>query len=243
MNKRKRDEEESSEANNKLKKPSTTNKEETSNKSGEKKEGTPRKSGEKKEGTPSKSSEKKEGTPSKSGEKKESTPTKSGEKKEETNNSDPKKEMSKNTLMAHLVCSNAAKAIEFYQSVFGAKLLFKQLAKDSKSKITEFKIADNDERILHASLSLNGSNIMLNDDFEEGGKKNDPLTLKGCPVTLTLCMDKPTLVDDITNKARDAGAKIISEPSDMFWGDRYSRFSDPQGFMWAVAAPLTPPKI
>jgi catechol 2,3-dioxygenase-like lactoylglutathione lyase family enzyme len=42
-------------------------------------------------------------------------------------------------------------------------------------------------------------------------------------------------VDEITQRARAAGAKILKEPHDVFWGGHISYFSDPEGHIWEVA--------
>jgi PhnB protein len=46
--------------------------------------------------------------------------------------------------------------------------------------------------------------------------------------------------------AADAGATIISEPEDQFWGDRQALVTDPFGHVWLVATrveDLTPEEI
>jgi len=43
-------------------------------------------------------------------------------------------------------------------------------------------------------------------------------------------------VDDLTARARAAGAAIASEPNDMFWGERIARIVDPDGYVWCFAA-------
>ncbi len=43
-------------------------------------------------------------------------------------------------------------------------------------------------------------------------------------------------VDDLTARARAAGATIASEPEDMFWGERIARIADPDGYVWCFAA-------
>jgi uncharacterized glyoxalase superfamily protein PhnB len=43
-------------------------------------------------------------------------------------------------------------------------------------------------------------------------------------------------VDDLTERARTAGATIASEPADMFWGERIARIADPDGYIWCFAA-------
>ncbi|MFD9703291.1 VOC family protein [Lentzea sp. NPDC059081] len=35
-------------------------------------------------------------------------------------------------------------------------------------------------------------------------------------------------------KARENGATVVTEPTEMFWGDRVSRFADPFGTLWWI---------
>ena len=42
-------------------------------------------------------------------------------------------------------------------------------------------------------------------------------------------------VDDITDRARDAGAQITREPAETFYGGYAAGFSDPDGHVWEVA--------
>jgi catechol 2,3-dioxygenase-like lactoylglutathione lyase family enzyme len=64
----------------------------------------------------------------------------------------------------------------------------------------------------------------------------------GLPVTkgfsgITLSHNVPTKEDvaTITEQDRAAGATILKEPHDVFWGGHISYFSDPDGHVWEVA--------
>ena len=54
-------------------------------------------------------------------------------------------------------------------------------------------------------------------------------------VTLAINRGSPTEVDEVTEQARAAGAKIGREPSKTFWGGYSSVFVDPDGHPWEVA--------
>ena len=45
-------------------------------------------------------------------------------------------------------------------------------------------------------------------------------------------------VDELTERARAAGATIASEPEDMFWGERIARIVDPDGYVWCFASTI-----
>ena len=42
-------------------------------------------------------------------------------------------------------------------------------------------------------------------------------------------------VDEQFKKAQQVGLSVISEPEDMFWGDRVTRMQDADGHTWSVA--------
>ena len=42
-------------------------------------------------------------------------------------------------------------------------------------------------------------------------------------------------MDKAFKQAVDSGANMVMPPTDMFWGDRYSKVRDPFGHDWAIA--------
>ena len=42
-------------------------------------------------------------------------------------------------------------------------------------------------------------------------------------------------VNEVTEEARAAGAKILVEPKDVFWGGYSSYFQDPDSHVWSIA--------
>ena len=123
-------------------------------------------------------------------------------------------------IIPHLVVDNAAAAIDFYKRAFGAVEQSRHMAEDGK-------------RIMHASLSIGGHPLMLNDDFPDmsGGKPSTPKALTGTPVTMHL--DCPQ-VDLLWQQAVAAGASIVFPLADQFWGDRYGIVRDPFGHQWSM---------
>jgi uncharacterized glyoxalase superfamily protein PhnB/ketosteroid isomerase-like protein len=122
-------------------------------------------------------------------------------------------------LTPHLVCSGAAKAIDFYKAAFGATELMRLPGQGGK--------------LMHACMLINGSSVMLVDEYREMGAQA-PTSLKGTPVTLHLVVDD---VDAYAARAIAAGAKVIMPVADMFWGDRYGVIEDPFGHHWSIATP------
>lgn len=119
----------------------------------------------------------------------------------------------------HLVCNGAAEAIDFYVRAFGANEMI--------------RIPGPDGKLIHACVSINGSSVMLVDEFPEMGGTS-PKTLKGTPVTIHLIVDD---VDGFVARAVGAGATVVMPVEDQFWGDRYGVIEDPFGHNWSVATP------
>jgi PhnB protein len=115
----------------------------------------------------------------------------------------------------YLVVSDAARAIDFYKRAFGASELARMGTPEGK--------------IGHAELKIGDSIIMLSDELM--GNRS-PQTLGGSPVSIFLYVED---VDSVFNQAVNAGAKSDASPTDMFWGDRFGRLTDPFGHIWAIA--------
>jgi PhnB protein len=123
-----------------------------------------------------------------------------------------------NTVTPYLVCKDAARAIEFYKKAFGAKEGGRLSAPDGK-------------KVLHASLRIGDSALMLADEFPDWGSVG-PETLNGTPVVIHLYVKD---ADSVFDQAVKAGATVKMPLADMFWGDRYGQLRDPFGHVWSVA--------
>jgi len=120
------------------------------------------------------------------------------------------------SISMQLTCRDAARAIDFYKSVFGAKQLARMDGPGGK--------------VMHAELQIGDSRIMLNDEFP--GVCAAPDLSAPHSSSLFLYTEK---VDDLFNRAVQAGAKVDMPLQNQFWGDRYGKFTDPFGHQWAVA--------
>jgi PhnB protein len=127
-------------------------------------------------------------------------------------------------VLPHLTVDDAAAAIDFYVKAFDGVELGRVPAPDGK-------------KLIHAALQINGSTVMLNDDFPEmnDGKSSTPKALGGTPVTIHLVV---TDVDNQFQRAIDAGATEVMPVDDMFWGDRYGVLRDPFGHQWSLGQPV-----
>lgn len=129
------------------------------------------------------------------------------------------------TVSPYLTIDGAANAIEFYKKVFGAELL---------SQMTE----DDGDRIMHATLKIRNSIVMLSDQFPEHGNYLGPDKERGSPVAISLRFDRAGDVDRTYAAALENGAKKSWAPEDMFWGDRFAQLVDPAGHRWMLVAKL-----
>lgn len=122
------------------------------------------------------------------------------------------------TVTPHLVCSDAAAAIDFYKRAFNAQERFRLPGPDGKA-------------IMHACIQIGDSPIFLVDECPQWGSLS-PVSLKGTPVTIHLQVDN---VDELYAQAVAAGGTVKMSPADMFWGDRYGVLLDPFGHQWSIA--------
>ena len=121
------------------------------------------------------------------------------------------------SITPYLFVKDAAKAIEFYKNVFGASERMRMPTPDGK--------------ILHAELQIGDSVIMLTDENPKMGATG-PQTLGGTSISIHAYFEN---VDEVAQKAVEAGAKLIRPVKNQFYGDRTGTLIDPFGHMWSVA--------
>jgi PhnB protein len=115
-----------------------------------------------------------------------------------------------------LCVRGAAEAIEFYKKAFGAV------------EIMRFP-GPNGQGVMHAEIKIGDSPIMLGDECP--GMSKSPTTLGGTASSIMLYFDD---VDAVFDRAVAAGAKPELPPTNMFWGDRYAKVTDPFGHAWSL---------
>ena len=86
------------------------------------------------------------------------------------------------------------------------------------------------DKILHATVMIGDSPVMLNDEMLDFGVFGPGD--KGSPVTIHISIED---VDAAYQRAIDAGAEVVMPLADMFWGDRYAILKDPFGHKWSMA--------
>jgi PhnB protein len=120
------------------------------------------------------------------------------------------------SISAALTCKDAARAIDFYKSVFGATEIMRMPGPGGI--------------IMHAEMRIGDSVIFINDEIP--GVAAAPSGSSINPVYLFLYTED---VDSVCNRAVAAGSKVTMPVANMFWGDRYGKFNDPFGHSWGVA--------
>ncbi|WP_018409431.1 VOC family protein [Methylocystis rosea] len=117
----------------------------------------------------------------------------------------------------YLCIAGAAKALDFYNSAFGAK--------------ERVRIELPNGLIAHAEIMIGDSIVMLSDVYQESGLAS-PRTLGGSSVSLNVYVPD---VDSIFIKAIEAGATKVCGLQNRFYGDRSGTVRDPFGHVWAFA--------
>jgi PhnB protein len=121
------------------------------------------------------------------------------------------------SLTPYLAVEDAEKAIEFYKDAFGAQENLRMPAPDGT--------------IAHAELEIGDSKLMLSDPFPQSSVR-PPAERGGTTASIFMYVDD---VDATFAQAQKAGATVVSELEDMFWGDRFGTVSDPFGHVWSIA--------
>lgn len=117
------------------------------------------------------------------------------------------------TVTASLAVSNVPEMLNFLHTAFDA--------------IVQFKDDDNP---VFASAKMGNAMVFVTKGW--GAHGHMPNTSTTSAVSLHLYVED---IDSAVNQAVSAGAVLISEPQDMYWGERTAALSDPFGHRWTVA--------
>jgi len=117
-------------------------------------------------------------------------------------------------IVPYILYADAPAAIDFLCEAFGFE--------------ERFRLPMPDGRVGHAELGLGGDVLMLATAYPEMGLAS-PLDLPAVPCQVHCYVDD---VDAHHARARAAGATVLGEPEDQFYGDRVYRALDPEGHRW-----------
>jgi PhnB protein len=130
------------------------------------------------------------------------------------------------SLIPVLCVRGGAKALEWYKQLFNAT---EKLVMPDPS---------DPEKIGHAELVVHGRILMLGEESPEWNQLSPASFNNQSPVTVMIYVPD---TDAVFNKAISMGAQTLMPPTDMFWGDRFCKFSDPFGHRWAIATHIKDP--
>ena len=119
-------------------------------------------------------------------------------------------------VFPYLRVRGAEQAIAFYAQAFGARELF--------------RLTEPGGRIGHAELELGPITLMLCDEYPECNAVG-PQSLGGVASSLHLHVDD---ADAFAAHAIAAGATMVREPKDEFYGERSCLVRDPYGHEWLI---------
>jgi PhnB protein len=123
-------------------------------------------------------------------------------------------------IIPYLAYEDAPAALTFLHEAFGFE--------------ERFRMPMPDGRIGHAELALGESVLYLASLWKEVGNMS-PKDLPGVHCQMYCQVDD---VDAHFQRAREAGATVINEPSDQGHGDRSYRAMDPEGHRWIFGSPV-----
>jgi PhnB protein len=121
------------------------------------------------------------------------------------------------SLTPYLAVEDASRAIEFYKDAFGAEEVIRMPGPDGS--------------VAHAELQIGDSKLMLSDPFPQSNVR--PPSERGGPTASIFMYVNDA--DATFEQAQKAGATVVAELEDMFWGDRFGSLADPFGHVWSVA--------
>lgn len=121
------------------------------------------------------------------------------------------------TVNAYLTVDGGARALEFYRKAFNAKEVARMMYPDG-------------QKLAHAEIKIGNTMVMLSDEAPPMDVRS-PKSIGGTGTRLVLYVRN---CDRVFKRALKAGATSRMEPTDMFWGDRWSEIQDPWGHRWAI---------
>ncbi|AZO16879.1 MULTISPECIES: VOC family protein [unclassified Mesorhizobium] len=90
-------------------------------------------------------------------------------------------------------------------------------------------VSDPDGRLVHAEMRFGDGYIIVDSEWDE--RIASPVSVGG-KNTQAVYVRLQQDIDAHCEKARAAGAEIVEEPADHFYGERQYRARDPEGHIW-----------
>ena len=89
-----------------------------------------------------------------------------------------------------------------------------------------------DGEVAHSQMTYGGSTVMIGSEWS--ADHQSPASVNGRN-TQTVHIQLDDDIEAHCQRARDAGADIVAELEDQFYGDRTYRCRDPEGHIWTVS--------
>jgi PhnB protein len=119
-------------------------------------------------------------------------------------------------VFPYLRVKDAARAIDYYRTVFG---------------VTEkLRLTEPGGRIGHCELEFGAAVVMLSEEYPELHCLG-PQSIGGTSVSIHLHVDN---CDELLGRAVAAGGTLVREPADHFYGERSGTVRDPFGHEWNI---------
>lgn len=113
-------------------------------------------------------------------------------------------------------------AIEFYKTALGAEVLFTQTI--GESPMSDMGPADN---IMHCTLRVGGSTIMMADDPSPGG------AAEGGSISLAIGLNDPEQARRIFAKLEEGGS-VLMQLEKTYWAEAFGMVRDQFGIRWMI---------
>jgi PhnB protein len=125
-----------------------------------------------------------------------------------------------NTVTPHLVVKDARAALALYEKSLGAEILH----------VLEMPGSG---KVMHAGFKIGDSMLFISDEIP--GMPREAPTDRTASVAFYVHVSD---VDDVFQTAKTGGFEAVSEPEDMFWGDRTAVLNDQFGHNWTLATQI-----
>lgn len=125
-------------------------------------------------------------------------------------------------ISPYMTVCDIDKAVDFYKKAFHFAIREVAPGEDGKG--------------VHAELTYEGQLVMLGKEGAYGNKTKTPVSSGiASPIHLYIYTEN---VDEFYKYAIANHAEGMTQPEDMFWGDRMCQLKDPDGYVWCFATHL-----
>lgn len=125
------------------------------------------------------------------------------------------------TFIPSLVYKDRRAALAWLQAAFGFR--------------TRHVLCDAEGNVVHAEMTYGDGVVMIGTEW--AGWTRSPLAVDG-KNTQRVNVRIDSGIDEHCAQARRAGAKIVKEPEDQFYGERTYIAADPEGHHWTFSQPV-----